>query len=372
MSLFEKIACRAGHFVRIPDVHLEGHDLKTKVCGYPLHVWSERTALSLSPEALATAFLLPAATSSKTLRGNVIDSEWLDGAEKILAKAHVWWGWNAEPPSFKPRHSFGAPSRGVGLAFSLGVDSFYSCFFAKTKPDLLVLAAGFDIPLAEEKILHRMQESVAAVAEATGKDWTMISTNLRSHRLFRKSSWDCTHGGALGFLGHLLQGHIGRMLISSSYQENHLGPWGSHPELDPHWSTGRVKFSHVGLEALRSEKLRRLVHHPVAAPLVQRHLQICWENPTATGNCGHCHKCVMTRINLNRDAPGFHLENMSEDLPLAEAIEALPPILNELSLNFRRELVGCPDPKVERALQDLIRRSETAILSKCNKKSTRS
>ena len=372
MKLIEQLACRASHTVRIPAGTLEGHELATHVCGYPLHVRSERTALSLSPEALATAFLLPAATSSKCLTGDSIDADWLDGSGKILAKANSWWGWHAKPPSFKPATGSGAPKPGVALAFSLGVDSFYTCFFAKPEPNLLVFAAGFDIPIDKEKILQRMQNSVAAVADATGRDWTTISTDLRQHRLYRKSSWDHTHGGALAFLGHLLEHHIGMMLISSSYDESHLGPWGSHPDIDPFWSSSRVAFRHVGQEAQRSEKLRRLVRHSVAAPLVQRHLQICWESPTEEGNCGCCHKCVMTRINLHRDAPGFRLDNMPEAVPLAEAIEALPPITNELSLNFRRELVGCPDPKVERALQDLIRRSEAAILARCKTKSTAS
>jgi hypothetical protein len=370
MKLFERLACRLGHVVRIPDISVEGHDLETHVCGYPVNVSSERTTLSLSSEALATAFLLPAATADKRLIGNAIDAEWLDGSRRILATARSWWGWKPEPPSFKSQQSSTPPKPGVGLAFSLGVDSFYSCFFAKPEPNLLILAAGFDIPLEKPEILRRMQDSVATVAEATGKNWTMISTNLRSHRLFDKSSWDRTHGGALGFLGHLLERHIGTLLVSSSYHQDHLGPWGSHPELDPYWSSCRVRFSHVGMETQRSEKLRRVVHHPVAGPLVQHHLQVCWESPSASGNCGHCQKCVMTRINLHRDAPGFRLENMAYDVPLAEAIDALPPILNELSLNFRRELTGCPDPRVEQALRDLIRRSEAAILARCKTKST--
>jgi hypothetical protein len=349
---------------------MEGHQLETHVCGFPLEIQSQRTALVLSPEALGSAFLLPAATKSKSLKGDSIDATWLDGAGKILAQAKTWWGWHAQSPRFK-HLTHAAPSNSrTGLAFSLGVDSFYSCFFAKPEPDLLILAAGFDIPVEQKKILLRMQNSVAAVAEATGKDWTMITTNLRQHRLYRKSSWNHTHGGAVAFLGHLLERHISTMLISSSYEANHLGPWGSHPDLDAFWSSSRVGFLHVGQDTVRSDKLRRLVHHPVAAPLVQRHLQVCWESPSEEGNCGCCHKCVMTRINLHRDAPGFHLDHMPDTVPLAEAIEALPPITNELSLNFRRELVGCPDPKVEQALQDMIRRSEAKILSQCNKKST--
>lgn len=365
MKLIEHLACRLGNSVHIPSGRRDGHHLEAHICGLPLTVQSARTMLSLSPEALGSAFLLPAATQSKSLNGDAIDAVWLGGAASILAQAEAWWGWHVRPLRFKPCiPAASANNPRVGLAFSLGVDSFYSCFFAEPKPDLLILAGGFDIPADREKILLRMQDSVAEIAEASGKDWTMVTTDLRQHRLFHKSSWEQTHGGALAFLGHLLERHIGMMLISSSYEENHLGPWGSHPDLDAFWSSNRVVFRHVGQETQRSEKLRRLVRHPVAAPLVQRHLRVCWEFPSEQGNCGHCHKCVMTRINLHRDMPGFHLETMPDEIPLAEAIEALPPISNPLSLNFRKELLGCPDPKVERALQDLIRRSEASILSR--------
>jgi len=373
MKLVEQFECKVGHSVRIPSGSLHGHELGTRVCGYPLHVRSERTTLTLSPEALATAFLLPAASMSKGLRGDSIDASWLAGARRILDLASTWRDWHATPPRFKPDAHPAHQNPGTGLALSLGVDSFYSCFFSKPEPNLLVFAAGFDIPGDQEKALRRVRNSLAAVAEATGKDWTMITTDLRQHRLYRKSPWDWTHGGALAFLGHLLEHHIGTFLISSSVHENHLAPWGSHPDLDPFWSSSRVAIRHVGQETLRSEKLRRLVHHPVAAPLVQRHLQVCWEAISEDGNCGRCQKCVMTRINLHRDAPpDFHLENMPEEQPLAEAIEALPPITNILSLDLRRELVGCPDPKVEQALQDLIRRSEAKIQSQCETTSTTS
>jgi len=372
MKLIEQLACRASTTLRIPPGTLEGHDLAIRLCGYPIHVQSERTTLTLSAEALATAFLLPAASMSKGLKGDSIDSIWLEGASKILDQVSTWRDWHATPPRFKPDARTASKNPRTGLALSLGVDSFYSCFFSKPEPNLLVFAAGFDIPCDQEKTLRRVQNSLAAVAEATGKDWNMITTDLRQHRLYRKSSWDWTHGGALAFLGHLLDRHIGTFLISSSVHENHLAPWGSHPDLDPLWSSSRVAIRHVGQETLRSEKLRRLVHHLVAAPLVKRHLQVCWEAISETGNCGRCQKCVMTRINLHRDKPGFHLDNMPEEQPLADAIDALPPITNVLSLDLRRELVGCPDPKVERALQDLIRRSEAKIQSQCKTTSTTS
>lgn len=362
-----KIRDRIARFldlpVRIPSLSDRGNALRVKVDGDFLHVRSERRELTLSSEALGTAFLLPALAMGRCLAGGSCDPVWLENTRQIIGQVNEWWRWEGIRPGFAPGRA-GPRSPGVGLAFSLGVDSFYSCFFADPAPDLLILAAGFDIPLERRDILEPMCSSLATVAEASGKNWTMIETDIRRHRLFRRLSWEASHGSAVAFLGHLLQEHIGSLLISSSYDQDHLGPWGSHPALDPWWSSSRLSVRSFGHEISRSEKVRRLVNHPVARPLMKDHLRVCWEHPTARGNCGHCHKCVLLRMTLRWHAPDLTLTTLPEDIPLVEAIEALPPLPNDLSLNFRRELTGQLDPPIDRALRSLIRRSEESILFK--------
>ena len=66
-------------------------------------------------------------------------------------------------------------------------------------------------------------------------------------------------------------------------------------------------------------------------------------------------------MTLSWHAPDFKLDTLPENIPLVQAIEALPPITDDLSLNFRRELVGHLDPPVDRALRKLIQRSEEII-----------
>ncbi|SFU75550.1 hypothetical protein SAMN05216417_12436 [Nitrosospira multiformis] len=359
-KLHDRIARFLNIPVRIPSLKKSGHDLCTRVDGHFLHVRSKRTKLVLSPEALGTAFLLPTVATSRRLVGDSCDPVWLENTQRILDHVNEWWEWGSIRPSFAASNP-GQPSRGIGLAFSLGVDSFYSCFFADPPPDLLILAAGFDVPVERKDILTPMCNSLATVAEVSGKDWTMIETNLRRHRLFRRLSWEASHGAAVAFLGHLLQEHIGSLLISSSYDQEHLGPWGSHPDLDPCWSSSRLSIRSMGHEVSRSEKIRRLVNHPVARPLMKDYLRVCWENPSSLGNCGYCHKCVLLRMTLQWHAPDLKLRTLPEDIPLVQAIEALPLITNNLSLNFRRELVGHLDRPIDRALQKLIRRSEESI-----------
>lgn len=359
-KLRDRIARFLNIPVHIPSLVAHGNDLRTRIDGKFLHIRSERTKLVLSPEALGSAFLLPAAAMGRRLVGESCDPVWLENTQRILNQVDEWWGWGLIRPDFA-LGSPGRPSQGVGLAFSLGVDSFYSCFFADPTPDLLILASGFDIPLERKDILSPMCNSLAAVAEATGKKWTMIETDLKEHRLFRRLSWEASHGAAVAFLGHLLQEHIGSLLISSSYDQDHLGPWGSHPDLDPYWSSSRLLVKSIGHEVSRSEKIKRLVNHPVARSLMKDHLRVCWENPSSQGNCGYCHKCVLLRMTLRWHAPDLQIRTLQEDIPLVQAIEALPPLTNNLPLNFRRELIGHLDPPVERALAKLIQRSEESI-----------
>jgi hypothetical protein len=59
----------------------------------------------------------------------------------------------------------------------------------------------------------------------------------------------------------------------------------------------------------------------------------------------------------------LEIRTLPEDIPLVQAIEALPPLTNDLPLNFRRELIGHPEPPVDRALRKLIQRSEESIES---------
>lgn len=331
-----------------------------RVCGDDIFVRSTQCDLSVSPEALASAFLLPAASLGRRLSGCVVDPLWLDGAGKILEIAHDWWGWRAGYPLFKP----GFPSRrenGVGLAFSLGIDSFYSCFFADPTPEILVFAAGYDVPMERKQVLGAMCRSVAEVAEAMGAQWVSIETNLRKHRMFRTAPWDIVHGGALAMLGHLISDRCGSFVISSSFQQGKLGPWGSHPDLDPLWSSSALRIEHFGDDVSRLEKLRRLLNHPEARTQVQRHLRVCWVAPDELGNCGKCRKCTLLRASLAVCEPGFQLRTMPDDLPLLDAINSLAPCKDKLVLNFWRELLDGDNSKLDSAIRDLVARSEVEL-----------
>lgn len=194
------------------------------------------------------------------------------------------------------------PGRGAGAAafFSCGVDSFYTVLRnlgrypagdARRVGDLL-LVHGFDISLERGADFEAVRRSAAAVAEALGLRLVPITTNVRA--VLRSLDWGFAHGPALAAVGLALAGACHTVYIPATDFLLEMIPWGSHPALDPLWSTEAVEFVHDGAEVRRADKIRALA----ASPLALRHLRVCWQPAGGAGNCGRCEKCLQTMVDL--------------------------------------------------------------------------
>jgi len=188
-----------------------------------------------------------------------------------------------------------------GLFFSLGVDSFYSLLKnVRNHPGddetvtHLIAIHGFDAAYGTwdstfpPAILARAER----VAGELGKTLLPVVTNLRiaSEPLL---SWNMTHGAALASVALALGGLFRHVTIAASTTYDQLYPWGSHPLLDPLWSTERLAVVHDGCELGRIDK----THLVVRSPLVLDTLRVC-PGYEAAYNCGQCIKCLPTMIDL--------------------------------------------------------------------------
>lgn len=186
------------------------------------------------------------------------------------------------------------PAVGVGCFFSGGVDSFFSALERRDEITHLIFVHGFDIGIDDHVLADRALESARAAAAELGKTLIAVRTDIRSLS-DRWLSWPRVyHGPALAAVGLLLSAHVGRVIIPSTYPEDVRYPVGSHPDLDPLWSTSRVVFEHHGGSHRRSQKIEAIASNPIAL----RHLRVCWENRDGMYNCGRCEKCVRTMIPL--------------------------------------------------------------------------
>ena len=60
------------------------------------------------------------------------------------------------------------------------------------------------------------------------------------------------------------------------------------------WSCEQQSFVHFGALQDRGAKLARIKSRPELVPL----LRVCWQNRQEEYNCGHCEKCVRTRLQM--------------------------------------------------------------------------
>jgi hypothetical protein len=196
-----------------------------------------------------------------------------------------------------PRESLlrpGKPSQRTVSCFTGGVDSFYSMV---THPEVrgIVFVDGLDVPLTATSSLKRVNRSNHRVAKAQGIRYVRVESNVRYFFKYTQVMWGLEgHGAALAAIATLLSPRFGRFLIPSTHAEDVEIKWGSHPDLDPLWSTKTTEIIHDGGAATRVAKVSRIAGEPLA----QRFLRVCFMQHRQD-NCGRCMKCVRTMATLD-------------------------------------------------------------------------
>jgi len=129
---------------------------------------------------------------------------------------------------------------------------------------------------------------------------------------------DQYHGAVLASIAHLLSNRFERVLIPASAPAIRLHPWGSHPELDPLWSSELVELSHDGA-VTRAEKIAVVKESQVALD----NLRVCFQKDTGRLNCGECEKCLRTMVGLRIVGALERCPTMPDEVPL-EKLARMP------------------------------------------------
>jgi hypothetical protein len=134
--------------------------------------------------------------------------------------------------------------------------------------------------------------ATARGAEALGRDLLVVSTNVRD-ALWNLIDWIDAHGPALAMVGLSIPRAVGRFTIASNVSHAIFLPRGSHPQLDPLWSTERVEILHDHAHLDRAGKVMSIARE---RPDMLDHLWVCTVDPVT--NCGTCVKCALTMAGL--------------------------------------------------------------------------
>lgn len=257
---------------------------------------AQGASLEPSPDALVALLLPLAMRAGVPLDLDTPISPRLSSAvPRIESLLHAWF-----PDRFAHvdvRVPLGKPlTPGPGRTacfFTAGLDSFCEVARLQGEIDDLIYVQGFDVPPGDEARARDADRVVQTAARELDMKLLKVDTDLRALS-DRFLTWEEYHGAGLGAVALMLGERYTRVLIASSHGGDDLSPWGSHPVLDPLWSTERTDVVHSGYGLTRIDKAAIVRRCDVAL----RWMRVCYLPPDGRINCGACEKCLRTAVNL--------------------------------------------------------------------------
>ncbi|MCF8052786.1 MAG: hypothetical protein K9L59_16210 [Desulfobacterales bacterium] len=234
----------------------------------------------------------------------------LEGLETVMALMQLWSGGAMQPLLIEPAGGDPPPEAEApraGMLLSGGIDSLAALRLATlrygaghpARPRDALLVHGFDIGGVVERgakypVFERAKNAMAPVADEAGMEMIPVYTNLR-HLCDDRDLWlNFFFGAVLAAVAHAFGRRMDLVYIASSYDLAHLHPCGSHPLLDPAFSSFGLRICHRDTALSRMEKLKIVSQWRTALD----NLRVCLANVSDRLNCGRCEKCVRTMTGL--------------------------------------------------------------------------
>jgi len=158
---------------------------------------------------------------------------------------------------------------------------------------------GFDIGGVVERgmkyhVFERAKEAIYKITNDAKIELIPVYTNIR-HLCDARDLWlDSFFGAVLASIAHTFSNRLNMVFIGSSYDIPNLHPCGSHPLLDPEYSSYDMRIRHRDYELSRIEKIKIVSKWDVAF----QNFRVCLANVPDRLNCGKCEKCVRTMTEL--------------------------------------------------------------------------
>lgn len=348
--------------VVVNDLRLEKYDgfqrLSASVDGS--EIWFRMPAdVPLAPRA--EAFLAPAMFEAMVrnapvrLEGAPVSPKLLRGLPTIQS---IFRSWNPDLHLVDIEGDPGEPETAMESAvccFSGGVDSSYTLACHGDGISHLLVVEGFDtyhLPTDWEE----NKKARTRFARAAGKTLIAVDSNVREFVEARKISWVLVIGSVLAGLGVSIAPRL--FFIPSSWTYQDLHAYGSHPLVDPLWSTEATRVVHHGADTGRSGKIERIAEYE---ELLDQ-LQVCWKS--CSQNCGDCPKCVRTSLVLHL------IGRQSRNLPPYTSVRQLKALrpTSEGALPFVEDLILACERHGERDIQrQLLKMRRRFLLQEASK-----
>jgi hypothetical protein len=158
-------------------------------------------------------------------------------------------------------------------------------------------------------------------------------------------------GAVLSAMALGLGALISRCYIASSFPLTNLPPWGTHPAVDPLWSSEALEIVHEGIEFDREAKIVAIADNDV----VLDSLRVCNALRSAEGNCRRCDKCQQTALGLYFAGAIDRSRTLG---PVTAATLGRTVIIPRHFKNYERLRARTDDPELQAAITTALRRSK--------------
>ncbi len=287
---------KIGPIERSADKHRIDVTIQLGERTYPVYFKTQDAELEPNIETFLALTLLPAmkARAGVVEADGLIDQRFLDGMNRIQ---QVFQSWKPNYAQVEFKHVGIVPkdrkeAGKSGAFFSGGLDSYYTFLHHLDELSSIIYLDGFDTPLGEHSMRERVIANCRNIGERFGKQVIVLETNARQF-MENFVTWSFSHGSVIGSAGLLLMPEYERLYIAGSGLPLDRDPFGSHPDLDPNWSTELLEFIHDE-ELDKIDKCRLIGQSEVALET----LHVCLRAPARGLNCGECEKCLRSQVYL--------------------------------------------------------------------------
>jgi hypothetical protein len=185
-----------------------------------------------------------------------------------------------------------------------------------------VLIYGLEVRQPEN--FEYVLESISILAQDAGVALIPVYTNIRdlgpeSGKIFWNDFWlNEFIGATFAAVAHTLSKRFGVLSINSTHDVSYLIPYGSHPLIDPKFSSNDLRIRHEGIHLTRFAKAKLISDWDLA----MQHLRVCNRSEFYRSemlNCGQCEKCVRTMLafealGVMKKASAFSSDDVTEEL----------------------------------------------------------
>jgi len=325
--------------------------------------------LLINPNSFLLATFLPAMFLGEKriqIKGSICP-KLLEGIYTNMQWYSFWYGSSFRPVEIEAEKEVSKKctnkKTNSALFLSGGVDSLFTLrnnrlSFKHDHPCFIkdcFIVHGFDMYHDENtekkyKVFERNFATLEKVALDAKINLIPVYTNVR-HLYSNTKFWIYWFfGAALSSVAHVFSERIHTVSISSGPFLRELEPHGSHPLIEPNYSSSDLNILHAGLRFTRLDKIRVLADWTTALQV----LRVCIHNQEDKLNCGKCEKCIRTMCSLLaleklKDASAFVENDVSSDLLMTVDLERrdqvpfykeLVPPLNEIGRTDLTEVIN--------------------------------